>query len=521
MANATDSVAAAGTVFDPQHWPAATAGLVFIIFALLAQSWFKVDPVAHVPVVGQGGKWARRKAYLAGKGPQMYADGYKQFKDSIFRITTSKKKDTICVPPKYLPELKKVPDDVISFTKAIDESMQVKYTQISNDMPIIIHAVRASLTPALPRLNEGISDEVIDSMRLELPQSPAWTEININAKLLRIIAMVSGRVFIGSELCRDERYLDASISYTVDLMTAVHVIAFVPSFLRPLVASWLPTTKKLYKRIADAEAVFRPIVTARKEAAKRDDYREPDDMLQWLLNAQPKFGALSDREMAMAQLGVSFAAIHTTSMTTLNAIYWLAAKPEINELLRDDIQAALAESGGNFTSGALQNMKKLDSFLKEVMRVNPISAASFTRKVLKNVTLPNGQTIPEGMFIEVPAGGMNNDPEIFPDPEVFDPLRFYKLREAKELATSGTKAAEVVMQAQFVSVGTTHLTFGYGKHACPGRFFAVNEIKMIMANIICNYEIKLPEGVTERYENLAFGASTVPDPKKTIMIRKL
>ncbi|KAI3551844.1 cytochrome P450 [Colletotrichum filicis] len=521
MANATDPVAAAGTTFDPQHWPAATAGLVFIVFALLAQSWFKVDPVAHVPVVGKGGKWARRKAFLAGKGPQMYADGYKQFKDSIFRITTSKKKDTICVPPKYLPELKKVPDDVISFTKAIDESMQVKYTQISNDMPIIIHAVRASLTPALPRLNEGISDEVIDSMRLELPQSPAWTEININAKLLRIIAMVSGRVFIGSELCRDERYLDASISYTVDLMTAVHVIAFVPSFLRPFVASWLPTTKKLYKRIADAEAVFRPIVTARKEAARRDDYREPDDMLQWLLNAQPKFGELSDREMAMAQLGVSFAAIHTTSMTTLNAIYWLAAKPEINSLLRDDVQAALAESGGNFSSSALQNMKKLDSFLKEVMRVNPISAASFTRKVLKNVTLPNGQTIPEGMFIEVPAGGMNNDPEIFPDPEVFDPLRFYKLREAKELATSGTKAAEVVMQAQFVSVGTTHLTFGYGKHACPGRFFAVNEIKMIMANIICNYEIKLPEGVTERYENLAFGASTVPDPKKTIMIRKL
>lgn len=92
MTNATDPVAAAGTTFDPQHWPAATAGLVFIVFALLAQSWFKVDPVAHVPVVGQGGKWARRKAYLAGKGPQMYADGYKQFKDSIFRITTSKSK---------------------------------------------------------------------------------------------------------------------------------------------------------------------------------------------------------------------------------------------------------------------------------------------------------------------------------------------------------------------------------------------------------------------------------------------
>ncbi|KZL63086.1 cytochrome p450 [Colletotrichum incanum] len=523
MANATDPVSVAGA-FDAQlsqHWPTATAGLVFVVFALLAQSWFTVDPLANVPVVGKGGRWARRKQYLHGKGNQLYIDGYRQFKDSIFRITTSKKKDTICVPPKYLPELKKAPDNIISFTKAIDESMQAKYTKIENDMPILVHAVRASLTPALPRLNAGISDEVVEAMRLELPQSTDWNEININAKLLRIIAMVSGRVFIGSDLCRDERYIDASINYTVDLMTAVHVIALVPSFLRPIVASWLPTTKKLYKRIAEAEAVFRPIVTARKEAAKKGDYQEPDDMLQWILNAQTKFGELSDRELAMAQLGISFAAIHTTTMTTTNAMYWLAAKPELIPMLRDDVQQALLESGGDFTSGALQNMKKLDSFLKEVMRLSPLSAGSFQRKVLKSIKLPNGQTIPEGMFIEIPAVGVNSDPEIFPDPEVFDALRFYKLREAKEHAASGTKAAEVVMQAQFVSVGTTHLTFGYGKHACPGRFFAVNEIKMIMANVLCHYDVKLPDGVTERHKNLVYGASSVPDPQKTIMIRKL
>ncbi|GKT46576.1 cytochrome P450 monooxygenase ATR2 [Colletotrichum spaethianum] len=399
--------------------------------------------------------------------------------------------------------------------------MQAKYTKIENDMPILVHAVRASLTPALPRLNASISDEVVEAMRLELPQSTDWNEININAKLLRIIAMVSGRVFIGSELCRDERYLDASINYTVDLMTAVHVIAMVPSFLRPIVASWLPTTKKLYERIAAAEAVFRPIVTARKEAAKKGDYQEPDDMLQWILNAQTKFGELSDRHLAMAQLGISFAAIHTTTMTTTNAMYWLAAKPDLIPMLRDDVQQALLGSGGEFTSAALQNMKKLDSFLKEVMRVSPLSASSFQRKVLKSLTLPNGQTIPEGMFIDIPSGGVNNDPDIFPAPEVFDALRFYKLREAKEHAASGTKAVEVVMQAQFVSVGTTHLTFGYGKHACPGRFFAVNEIKMIMANIVCDYDVKLPDGVTERYENRIFGASSVPDPNKTIMIRKV
>ncbi|OLN86218.1 Ent-kaurene oxidase 7 [Colletotrichum chlorophyti] len=523
MSNATAPVAAAGVldVQISQHWPAATAGFIFLAFAWLAQSWFKVDPLAHVPVAGKGGPWARRKQFLQGKATQLYIDGYRQFKDSIFRITTSRKKDTICVPPKYLPDLKKLPDNVISFTKAIDESMQVKYTKIENDMPILIHAVRASLTPALPRLNASIADEVVEAMRLELPQSNDWVEVKINAKLLRIIAMVSGRVFIGSELCRDERYLDASINYTIDVMTAVHVIALVPSWLRPLVAPWLPTTKKLYKRIDEAEAVFRPLVAARKQASKDIDHNEPDDMLQWILNAQTKFGQLSDRELAMAQLGISFAAIHTTSMTTTNAFYWLAAKPDLIPMLREDVQQALLESGGNFTSSALQNMKKLDSFLKEVLRCSPLSASSFQRKVLQSFKLPNGQLIPEGMVLEVPAAGLNNDAEIFPDAETFDALRFYKLREAKEHAESGTKAAEVVMQAQFVSVGTTHLTFGYGKHACPGRFFAVNEIKMIMANILTNYEMKLPEGVTERYENLSFGSSSVPDPNKTVMIRKL
>lgn len=38
------------------------------------------------------------------------------------------------------------------------------------------------------------------------------------------------------------------------------------------------------------------------------------------------------------------------------------------------MQQALAESGGVFTNIAMQNMKKLDSFLKEVLRYYPLGA---------------------------------------------------------------------------------------------------------------------------------------------------
>lgn len=42
--------------------------------------------------------------------------------------------------------------------------------------------------------------------------------------------------------------------------------------------------------------------------------------------------------------------------------------PELVTIFREEVNLALAESNGVFTSGAMQNMKKLDSFLKETMR---------------------------------------------------------------------------------------------------------------------------------------------------------
>lgn len=99
--------------------------------------------------------------------------------------------------------------------------------------------------------------------------------------------------------------------------------------------------------------------------------------------------------------------------------------------------------------------------------------------------------------MEVPSVGINQDPEIFPNPDVFDALRFYKLRKDDNPAQ--------LNQLQAAYVGPTHLSFSFGKHACPGRVFAVNEIKTVMANLLRTYDIKLPDGVNERYPSLVFG----------------
>jgi cytochrome P450 len=114
--------------------------------------------------------------------------------------------------------------------------------------------------------------------------------------------------------------------------------------------------------------------------------------------------------------------------------------------------------------------------------------------------------------IEVPSGGVSFDEDIHENAQEFDALRHYRSRMAKTSELTGTKAAEVVANSQFIGVGKSSLTFGYGRHACPGRFFAVNEIKMIMATALLNYEFKNSGGEVGRYPNVKVG-SMVRVPK--------
>ena len=155
-------------------------------------------------------------------------------------------------------------------------------------------------------------------MALELPQSSEWTEVYIFAKLLRIVAMVSGRIFVGPELCRDERYLDAAINYTVDLVNAAHEVAAISQWLRPFLAPFHPSVAKVQKRVAEAVALLKPVVIERQEAA-RNGVEKPDDMLQWLIDDQVAQGQTDAKALAKMQLGISFAAIHTTTLTTTSA----------------------------------------------------------------------------------------------------------------------------------------------------------------------------------------------------------
>ncbi|KAI9146966.1 Ent-kaurene oxidase-like protein [Paramyrothecium foliicola] len=486
-----------------------------ILIIWLLQRLFTTDPLAKVPWVGHD-----KKTLISGGEWGVYAEGYKKFKNSVFRVSTMRESPTVVVSKDFLPQLDKLPNETLSFDAAMNESIHAKHLGLPHEAPVLPFIIKTSLTPALARLSQSISADVTEALHLELPQNTQWSEVKINDKLLRIIAMVTGHAFVGPELCRNEVYLDAAVNYSVEVIAAAYAVGTYPVWLRPVVSRFLPKVKIISTRLRDLEKLIGPVIKARKEAAEDPAYQKTEDLLQWLIDAPTRFGELSDLDIARNQLEMTRASIYTTTLASVNALYCIAADPDLARTLREEVRLALAESDGQYTFLAVQNMKKLDSFLKEVMRYYPMTAAILKRKVLKTFTLPNGQIMPQGATLEVNTNGVHFDPEIIADPEVFDPLRFYKLRTGKD-PEKGAKSVRVTASSLMVGTGESSLAFGYGRHACPGRFFAAIEAKTVIATILMNYELKNSNGEVGRYPNIKIGATQFPDPSKTVLIRSV
>lgn len=115
---------------------------------------------------------------------------------------------------------------------------------------------------------------------------------------------------------------------------------------------------------------------------------------------------------------------------------------------------------------------------------------------MKDFILSDGTLLPKGSNIEMAANSVNRDPAIYENPDQYDAFRFYRLRQAL--------SQEDGAKYQYVASNKNSLNWGIGRHACPGRFFAADETKIIISKILQRYDLKLVDGETKRYANTTF-----------------
>jgi cytochrome P450 len=175
---------------------------------------------------------------------------------------------------------------------------------------------------------------------------------------------------------------------------------------------------------------------------------EREDILAMLVQARDEDGhAMSDeglRDDLVALIGAGHE-------TTAAAIAWGAALLAHDPTVRERATVA-ARDGDDAYLGAL---------VKEVLRLRPPIPVAAGR-VLDEPFAIGPHTIPAGTLILIDAWGVHHDPEVYPDPERFQPERF--VDDAPE--------------------PYTWLPFGGGAHRCIGAALAELEIKVALSTIL-------------------------------------
>jgi cytochrome P450 len=174
----------------------------------------------------------------------------------------------------------------------------------------------------------------------------------------------------GPNASRDSIWLQTAAQYSHDVVATAQQLRQWNPILRPFVAPWLPGKKKIDQHLATARKTFRDVFVQRLEAQERgyfSDADKPVDMAQWMVeSAEGK-----DRDPDVLTQNILFmtlAGLHTSSNTTIHALFDLCANPQYIQPLREEIEEVIGEHG--WTMSTISKLKKLDSFIKESQRLN-------------------------------------------------------------------------------------------------------------------------------------------------------
>ncbi|KAI0071573.1 cytochrome P450 [Panus rudis PR-1116 ss-1] len=440
---------------------------------------------------------------------EMLEEGYQKYKGGVFKIAMLDRWIIVVTGPKLVDELRRAPDHQLSFVEAIQDILQIKWVfghEIEKD-PLHIEIIRVQLTRQLANVFSDIRDEVVAAYDDYMPSTEDWSPVYMLPIMQRVVARVSSRVFVGLPMCRNSKYLDLAINHTHTVSRTRKLFTWVPEPLKWIVGQFI---KESHRSVQLGLYYLQPLIEERIENLRKYGGAwtgKPNDFLQWMIEISLEKGKTIDT-IVRSILVTNFAAIHTSSNSFTHAIYHLAANPDYMQPLREEVEAVIKEEG--WTKAAMQKLRKVDSFLRESQRMNGINGISVTRKVLEPITLSTGHYLPAGTIVAAPTRSTHLDEQYYSDPEVFNPWRFADMRDGD----SGEST-----KYQFVSTSVDYIPFGHGKHACPGRFFAANELKAMFAHMVLNYDLKLEnEGV--RPENVWFANLIVPSPTARVLYRK-
>ena len=288
-------------------------------------------------------------------------------------------------------------------------------------------------------------------------------EVNISDEMSRVTMKIVARALFGTEV---DSVIDA-VSDSITFLNEAGIHRILHPFTSPPL--WVPTSRNrefnLHAKRMD-DIIYGFIVERRKNPEDRHD------LLQMLLDAKDEDTGegMSDRQLRDEVMTIFVAGHETTAMAMSWTFYLLTQNPWAWEKVREEANSVL---GDRFpTLEDLRNLPYTRMVIDETMRLYP-PAWLVGRKPIAGDTI-DGFPLPKKCNVLMGTYLIHRRPDLWPDPEKFDPERFTpdKVKARHRYA---------------------YFPFGGGPRLCIGNNFALMEMHLLLAALAPRFKPEMAQ----------------------------
>ena len=200
---------------------------------------------------------------------------------------------------------------------------------------------------------------------------------------------------------------------------------------------------------------------------------------------------MSDIQLRQELLTLVLAGHETTANALSFIVYLLSRHPEVARRVVQEVEDVL--SGRAPTLADLKRLEYTTMVIEEAMRLYPPAWVLERDSIAEDVV--GGYRLPKGSLVGISPYILHRNPDLYPNPEGFDPERF-------------SKAASAARPKYH------YLPFGGGPRFCIGNAFALMEMQIIVPMLLQRFRLDLLPGF-----RLQLDPSVTLRPKHGIDVR--
>ncbi|KAI9350749.1 cytochrome P450 [Obelidium mucronatum] len=271
----------------------------------------------------------------------------------------------------------------------------------------------------------------------------------------------------------------------------------------------LEVNRRYDRELKSMHKIVEDVIKVRKEQISKN-LDVPKDLLTYMLTEKTDAGQGMSDSLIRDQVMTFLIAGHETTSNTLSwALFEIDRHPKVLQAcLQEIVNVGISDDVP--TDKQISELQYIERVLKETLRYHaPVRQVA--KEARRDNSLPGGFAIPKNSNVIIAIDALHHNPDVFIDPEVFDPERWTRENEAERSIYSW-------------------MPFSQGPRGCIGRQFAMQEAKIGLAKFLRKFKFTTvdPSAVTYDPQNATTAPlnlwmtvtpqTNLPEPNKVVSV---